>query len=122
MNGLEKSLTELHGMLKTIERNINSKLDSSKSEQVLMIRPKSGIAKKKRAVTKGKAKVGSSNKEKGKGKISEDAVCFNCNERDTGKKLPSPIGRKKERKKEKATIVEPSGMFSIDLFTTDSDS
>ncbi|KAI3692836.1 hypothetical protein L6452_32660 [Arctium lappa] len=79
MNGLEKTPTVLHGMLKTAERNMKSKLDLSKPKQVLMVKPKGGINKKKRVVTKGKRKVGSSNKEKGKGKIPEEAVRFNCN-------------------------------------------
>ncbi|KAI3672479.1 hypothetical protein L6452_38568 [Arctium lappa] len=73
INGLEKTLTELHGMLKTAERNMKSKLDLSKPKQVLMIKPKGGINKKKGVVTKGNRKVGSSNKEKSKGKIPEEA-------------------------------------------------
>ncbi|KAJ9547812.1 hypothetical protein OSB04_020355 [Centaurea solstitialis] len=120
MNGLEKTLTELHGMLKTTERNMNSKLDSSKSKQVLMIKPKSGVVKKKRAVTKGKAKVGSSNKGKGKGKIPDDAVCFNCNQKGHWKRnCPALLA---EMKKQKAIEAGTSGMFTIDLFTYDSDS
>ena len=49
-------------MLKTPKINIYSKLDLSKPKQVLMIKPKGKLVNKERVVTKGKSKVGSSNK------------------------------------------------------------
>lgn len=83
MNGLDKSLTELHGMLKTAERGITSKLEKSKS--VLMIKAKGGVTKRKSVASvtgKGKAKAGRSGKpKKNEEKIPPDAVCFECFEK-----------------------------------------
>lgn len=43
-----------------------------------MIKPESGVVKKKGEVTKGKTYVGSSNIDKGKRSIPEVAVWYNC--------------------------------------------
>ncbi|XP_024964657.1 uncharacterized protein LOC112504934, partial [Cynara cardunculus var. scolymus] len=106
MNSLDKSLIELQDMLKTAERSINSISEVSKPKQVLMIKPKSVIAKKKRVVPKGKTKVGSSNKDKNKGKFPENVVCFNCNQKGHWKRIcPAVLA---EQKKKKATAAGTS--------------
>ncbi|XP_022010091.1 uncharacterized protein LOC110909450 [Helianthus annuus] len=74
MNGMEKTLAELHQMLKTAEVNI-----PSKTAPVLMI--KEGHVKKPNT-----KKRGNQGKGKGKGKLvankkpQKDAKCFHCNE------------------------------------------
>ncbi|KAI3718325.1 hypothetical protein L6452_19190 [Arctium lappa] len=48
MKGLNKTLTKLYNLLKTTEKDMKSKLGSIKPKQALMIKPDSGIIKKKR--------------------------------------------------------------------------
>ncbi|CAH9099710.1 unnamed protein product [Cuscuta europaea] len=80
MHGLEKTLTELHGMLNSAEQNIKKN-----RSDVLMIKKKKGFKKP------GKGKVGGNKKSKtlvknsGKGKSvassnsKEEQKCFHCN-------------------------------------------
>jgi hypothetical protein len=82
MNGMEKTVAELHGMLKTVEDSINKN-----PNHVMMVQKE----KKKRkrwtpAKGKGKEKVSdepSSSKPKTKGKPgpSPDEECFNCHKK-----------------------------------------
>lgn len=79
MNGLEKSLTELHGMLKSTEQNIR------KPNDVLMVEGKSFKKRGKgKAKGKGKAQVENSNKPKSNGKFKPspgaESQCFYCDE------------------------------------------
>ena len=76
MNALEKSITELHGMLKDAEQNFK------KTTSVLMVQK--GKGKGKGGVGKGKAKpkdkVGPKSKGKApKPKPQKEGVCFHCN-------------------------------------------
>ena len=80
MNAMDKSIFELHTMLKTAERNIKSKLG-----YVLMVQNGNGFKKKgkKKVKGKGKGKAGKSNaqpKPKPKAKAPKEGVCFFCNE------------------------------------------
>src|ERR1044071_4061446 len=108
MNGMEKTLAELHQMLKTAEVNIPGKTAS-----VLMIRE--GQIKKPKTKKKGYQGKG-----KGKGKAVankkplKDAKCFHCDEtrhwkRNCAKYLA-------ELKQAKASGGESSGIYVIEIF------
>ncbi|KAI3821037.1 hypothetical protein L1987_08593 [Smallanthus sonchifolius] len=89
MNGLEKTVAELHGMLKTAEMNIQGK-----KNQLLMVRS-AGVKKpnpeKIGYNSKGKKKVNvavkpatNNNKKASKAPPPEERQCFECNKWDTG--------------------------------------
>ena len=59
MNGLEKSLTELHGMLKIAEQNIKHK-----TSDVLLVQKGKKTKKKRKENGKGHAKAESSSKDR----------------------------------------------------------
>ncbi|KAI3665360.1 hypothetical protein L6452_43984 [Arctium lappa] len=109
MNALDKSLTELYGMLQTTERSIGSKLEQSKPKEVSMIRVKGGSSNKRKRDGKSKGqdikektKFESSNNAKGKGKIPENAVCFNCNEKGHWKRnCPALLAKNNKMKANK---------------------
>ena len=72
MNALEKSITELHGMLKDVEQNFK------KTAPVLMVQKGKG----KGGVGKGKPQDKVRQKSKGKApkpKPQKEGVCFHCN-------------------------------------------
>ena len=75
MNNMEKSISELHAMLKTAEQNIKRKPSS-----VLMVQKGKGMKRK----GKGNAKAMKSSKlkpkPKPKAKSPKEGVCFHCNE------------------------------------------
>ncbi|XP_023742993.1 uncharacterized protein LOC111891147 [Lactuca sativa] len=80
MKGWEKPIFELHGLLKSVEKNI-----PSKTPQVLMIRE--GKVKKKKGknfegkpqAAKGKGKKAPQNPPpKKKEKVAKDDTCFEC--------------------------------------------
>ena len=75
MNGLEKSLTKLHGMLKTAEQNIQHK-----ASDVLLVQKGKKPKKKRKAKGKGHAKAESSSKDRKPKKPSatSGATCFHC--------------------------------------------
>nr|KAJ0189437.1 hypothetical protein LSAT_V11C800449800 [Lactuca sativa] len=86
INGCHKPISELHSMLKTVEKNIPRKI-----HQVLLIHDRK-IKKKIRKKSNGKPQVG-----KGKGKkapqsqptkrnenVSKDDACFECGVIDNG--------------------------------------
>ncbi|KAJ9545085.1 hypothetical protein OSB04_024792 [Centaurea solstitialis] len=126
MNNLEKTIMELHGMLKTTESNMAK---SKPAAPVLAIR-EGGIKKKKAAPVKGKGKgnviqPNPKPKTKGQGKAQsdilqsktpEDAVCFYCKEvghwRRSYPKYPE------ELKKLKANGASTSGTYMIELHST----
>ena len=68
MNNLEKSISELHGMLKTVEKSLGSK-----PKQVLMIK-EGGVQKKRHAKGMRKAVMITAKP----AKIPKDEVCFQC--------------------------------------------
>lgn len=79
MNEMDKSISELHTMLKTAEQNIKSK-----PGQILMVKQK-GKGFKKKGKGKGKGWGGKSNPKpkpnlSSKAKSQKDDVCFFCNE------------------------------------------
>ena len=79
MNKMDKSISELHTMLKTTEQNIKSK-----PVHVLMVQNRKGFKNKGKSKGKGKGK-GKSNpqtkpKPEPKAKSPKEGVCFFCNE------------------------------------------
>ena len=105
MNGMEKTLAELHQMLKTAEVNI-----PSRTAQVLMI--KEGHVKKSNTKKKGNQGKGKSVANK---KPQKDAKCFHCDEighwkRNCAKYLA-------ELKQAKASGGESSGIYVIEIFS-----
>nr|KAJ0201743.1 hypothetical protein LSAT_V11C600304420 [Lactuca sativa] len=89
MNGWEKPISMLHGMLKTAEKNI-----LSKTPQVLMIR-EGKVKKNKGKNFKGKPQDGKGKRKKSpqnpsprkKEKVAKDDTCFECGERNCPKYL-----------------------------------
>ncbi|KAJ9556509.1 hypothetical protein OSB04_011123 [Centaurea solstitialis] len=126
MNNLEKTIMELHGMLKTAESNMAK---SKPAAPVLAIR-EGGIKKKKAAPVKGKGKgkaiqPNPKPKTKGQGKAQsdipqsktpEDAVCFYCKE--VGHWRRSCPKYLEELKKLKANGASTSGTYMIELHST----
>ncbi|KAJ9562116.1 hypothetical protein OSB04_007276 [Centaurea solstitialis] len=126
MNNLEKTIMELHGMLKTAESNMAK---SKPAAPVLAIR-EGGIKKKKVAPVKGKGKgkaiqPNPKPKTKGQGKAQsnipqsktpEDAVCFYCKE--VGHWRRSCPKYLEELKKLKANGASTSGTYMIELHST----
>ncbi|KAJ9556430.1 hypothetical protein OSB04_011044 [Centaurea solstitialis] len=126
MNNLEKTIMELHGMLKTAESNMAK---SKPAAPVLVIR-EGGIKKKKAAPVKGKGKgkaiqPNPKPKTKGQGKAQsdipqsktpEDAVCFHCKEVGHWRRTcPKYL---EELKKLKANGASTSGTYMIELHST----
>ena len=126
MNNLEKTIMELHGMLKTTESNMAK---SKPAAPVLAIR-EGGIKKKKAAPVKGKGKgkaiqPNPKPKAKGKGKAQsnipqsktpEDAVCFYCKEEGHWRRnCPKYL---EELKKLNANGATTSGTYMIELHST----
>ncbi|KAI3666785.1 hypothetical protein L6452_41822 [Arctium lappa] len=110
MKGYFHQLTRLGfplGQELEIDMDIKSKLGSIKPKQALMIKPDSGIIKKKGELTKGKTHVGRSSINKGKGEIPEVAVWYNCFHH--GHQMRTCPARLAEIKKQKATRAGPSG-------------
>ncbi|KAJ9538124.1 hypothetical protein OSB04_030857 [Centaurea solstitialis] len=126
MNNLEKTIMELHGMLKTAESNMAK---SKPAAPVLAIR-EGGIKKKKATTVKGKGKgkaIQSNPKPKTKGqgkaqsnipqsKTPEDAVCFYCKE--VGHWRRSCPKYLEELKKLKVNGASTSGTYMTELHST----
>ena len=76
MNEMDKSISELHTMLKTVEKNIKSK-----PGHVLMVQNGKGFKGKGKG--KGQSNAQPKPKPKPKAKAPKEGVCFFCNERET---------------------------------------
>ena len=112
MNGLEKSMTELHGMLKTAEQNLRKPIDA------LLVNKEKNFKKKGKGKAKGNGKgkgkgkiqVGNSNKGKSVANASE-SQCFYCNEIGHWKRDCKKF--KEDQKKGSGTST--SGIFVIEI-------
>jgi hypothetical protein len=121
MNNWEKSVSELHGMLKTAEIKI-----PSKTPQVLMIQEGKFKKKKRQNNSKGKGKGKAKGKDKGKqvaktptpkksGKVPNDDPCFECGVVGHWRRnCPTYLA---ELKKKKAGEASTSGIYMIELYT-----
>ncbi|KAI3723657.1 hypothetical protein L2E82_35412 [Cichorium intybus] len=120
MNGLNKTIPELHGMLITAERNL-----PKKTTQVLMIKeggtkrtrpehPTNSKGKGKAKVVKGKGKkfVQTSRPPKKKAKVAKEDACFECGKVGHWKRnCPTYLAELKKKKAGEGT----SGIYVIDL-------
>jgi len=126
MNSMEKSIMELHGMLKTAESNIAKAKPAAAA--VLAIR-EGGVKKKKANAFKGKGKgkgtPNSFSKPKGAASTSKipqsqntkEATCFHCGEKGHWRRSCPTYMKGLEDLKAKG-IAKPSGMFMIELNNT----
>ncbi len=112
MNGLEKSMTELHGMLKTAEQNLR------KPNDVLLVKKETNFKKKGKAKAKGKGKGKGKDKVQGgtlnKGKSVASAAesqCFYCNEIGHWKR----DCKKFKEDNKKGSGASTSGIFVIEI-------
>ncbi|KAI3708868.1 hypothetical protein L2E82_38397 [Cichorium intybus] len=120
MNGLNKTIPELHGMLITAEKNL-----PKKTTQVLMIKeggtkrtrpehPTNSKGKGKAKVVKGKGKkvVQPSRPPKKKAKVAKEDACFECGKVGHWKRnCPTYLTELKKKKAGEGT----SGIYVIDL-------
>ena len=112
MNGLEKSMTELHRMLKTAEQNLR------KPNDVLLVKKEMNFKKKGKEKAKGKGKGKGKDKVKGgtlnKGKSVASATesqCFYCNEIGHWKR----DCKKFKEDNKKGSGASTSGIFVIEI-------
>ncbi|KAL9241048.1 hypothetical protein vseg_015206 [Gypsophila vaccaria] len=118
MNGMEKSLTELHGMLKTAEKNIklSPKRDffmMSKGKGVM--KPNKGNGKAEARTTKGNGKAVVP-KSGGKTKAVDPNTCLYCRWLGHWKK-DCP---KYQEDLKSGNVATTSGIFVIDIHLSDS--
>ncbi|KAJ9557107.1 LOW QUALITY PROTEIN: hypothetical protein OSB04_011721 [Centaurea solstitialis] len=115
MHGMDKTIMELHGMLKNVEENMAKHKPSTSSTIPVLAIKEGGVKKKRRSTSKGKGKApAAAPKPKGKEKVTsapkatpKDATCYHCGEkghfRSTCQKFLD------ELKKLKAKGVGPQG-------------
>ena len=130
MNNMEKSIMELHGMLKTAESNMSK---AKPTAAVLAIK-EGGISKKRTTTPKGKGKgkvgtpnnfpkpkpkvMGQSSSQKiPKGKDSQEATCFHCGEKGHMRR-ECPTYLKELNELRARGVANPSSMFMIELNNT----
>ena len=108
MHHMEKSIAELHGMLKNVETNIQ------KTNPVLMVKKGEGMKRK------GKSKSNKAKKGKGqfkpkaeKPKPPKEGVCFFCNEQGHWKRNCKLY--LEDLKKKKSSEATTSGIYVIEV-------
>ena len=111
MNEMDKSISELHTMLKTAEHNIKSK-----SSHVLMVQNGKGFKKKGKGKGKGKGKSNAQPKPKPepKAKAPKEGVCFFCNEPGHWKRN-CKLYLEDLKKKKKTGETSSSGIYVIQI-------
>ncbi|GKE61766.1 putative RNA-directed DNA polymerase [Tanacetum coccineum] len=126
MHGMDKTIMELHDMLKNVEENMAMHKPSTSSSTLVLAIKEGGVKKKRKSRSKGKGKAPAAApkpKEKGKDtsapkENSEDATCYHYEEkghwRNTCQKFLD------ELKKLKAKGVGPQGTYTIELHSTSS--
>ena len=127
MNSMEKTLMELHGMLKSAEVSMGKPIQNA-SAPVLAIR-EGGYKKKKVSFPKGKGKSKVSHNHAKKRKTDSEiapvsdpseAVCFYCQQKGHWKRsCPKYL---EDLKNNKAKGIGTSGIFMIELHNTTSSS
>ena len=118
MNKMDKSIFELHTMLKTTEQNIKSK-----PGHVLMVQNGNAFKKKgkKKGKGKGKGKAGKSNAQpkpepepEPKAKTPKEGVCFFCNEPGHWKRN-CKLYLENLKKKKKTSKTSSSSIYVIQI-------
>ena len=111
MNEMDKSISELHMMLKTVEQNIKSK-----PGHVLMVQNVKGFKNKGKGKGKGKVKgKGKSNAQpKPKAKAPKEDVCFFCNEPGHWKRN-CKLYLEDLKKKKRTGETSSSGIYIIQI-------
>ena len=105
MNEMDKSISELHTMLKTAEQNIKSKLG-----HVLMVQKGKGFKNKGKGKGKGKGKSNA----QPKAKAPKEGVCFFCNEPGHWKRN-CKLYLEDLKKKKKTGETSSSGIYVIQI-------
>lgn len=114
VNGVQKSLMDLHGLLKTVEPSIKS----NSGRDVLMIK-EGGISKRKnKSKVKGKGKAVAAPKAKNKKKNAVGPICFYCNGEGHYKR---DCSKYKEDVKN-GVAPSSSGIFVVDIHFSDTTS
>ena len=111
MNSLEKTIPELHGMLKNAEQNLKGA-----TADVLMVQKGKGKGKRKQQNAKGKGKLkakGKDFKPKAKGKPPKEGICFFCEKPGHWKRNCKLY--LDDLKKKKSSGATTSGIFVIEV-------
>ncbi|KAI5650186.1 hypothetical protein M9H77_36191 [Catharanthus roseus] len=109
MHNMEKSINELHGMLKQAEQNIRKSSPNVLMVQKGQFKKNKGKGKGKDMAKKGKGKQ----KPKPKVKPPKEGTCFHCNEPGHWKRNCKLY--LEEKKKQKASETATSGSFVIEI-------
>ena len=111
MNEMDKSISELHTMLKTAEQNIKSK-----PSHVLMVQNRKGFKNKGNGKGKGKGKSNAQPKPKPepKAKAPKEGVCFFYNEPGHWKRN-CKLYLEDLKKKKKTDDTSSSGIYVIQI-------
>ena len=109
MNEMDKSISELHTMLKTAEQNIKSK-----HGHVLMVQNGKGFKGKGKDKGKGKSNAQPKPKPKPKAKAPKEGVCFFCNEPGHWKRN-CKLYLEDLKKKKKTGETSSSGIYVIQI-------
>ena len=111
MNEMDKSISELHTMLKTAEQNIKSKLG-----HVLMVQNRKGFKNKGKGKGNGEGKSNAQAKPKPepKAKAPKEGVCFFCNE-PSHRKRNCKLYLEDLKKKKKTGETSSSGIYVIQI-------
>jgi hypothetical protein len=123
MNGIEKTVAELHGMLKSTKDSIKKNIN-----HVMMVQKEN--KKRKRCMpTKGNGKENVSNepscskpKTNGKSGPSPDEECFHCHEKGHWFRNCKKYLEEQEKKKGSATSTSDINVIKINIAVSSSDS
>ena len=121
MHNMEKTVSELHGMLKTAEKNLKSN-----TKDVLMVNKGKGmkrVGKGKGKATKGLQKPKPKPKPKSKAEPkAKEGICFFCNEPGHWKRNCKLYLDDLKKKKGGETTSSGIHVIELNLSTSDSDS